>query len=285
VIKRIDSFRKHCLWRGNDINAKKPSKAAWKMVCKTKEEGCLGVIDIEKQNEALLLKNLNKFFNEKDIPWVQLIWEKYYRNGKLPGHTKKGSFWWRDILKYLPHFKEMTRVQLQCGSRILFWQDNRNGQELKSLAPELYSFAKNKLITVQKVREQGDFIQLRHLPISEEAFEQMQQLLQILESLTITEDKDIWRYLWGENFSPSRAYRALMGHHQVHNAFRWLWECLCQPKHKVFFWLLIQDRLSTRNILKRKNMHLESYNCVLCLQNTEETCQHLFLQSPFAKQC
>ena len=160
-------------------------------------------------------------------------------------------------MKYLPHFKEMTRVQLQCGSRVLFWQDNRNGQELKSLAPELYSFAKNKLITVQKVRERGDFIQLLYLPISEEAFEQMQQLLQILGSLTITEDKDIWRYIWGENFSSSRAYRALMGHHQVHNAFRWLWECLCQPKHKVFFWLLIQDRLSTRNILKRKNMHLD----------------------------
>jgi len=66
------------------------------MVCKTKEKGGLGVIDIEKQNEALLLKNLNKFFNKKDIPWVQLIWEKYYRNGKLLGHTKKGSFWWRD---------------------------------------------------------------------------------------------------------------------------------------------------------------------------------------------
>jgi len=120
VIKRIDSFRKHCLWRGNDINASKPPKTAWRMVCKTKEEGGLGVIDIEKQNEALLLKNLNKFFNKKDIPWLQLIWEKHYRNGKLPGHTKKGSFWWRDILKYLPHFKEMTRVQLQCGSSILF---------------------------------------------------------------------------------------------------------------------------------------------------------------------
>lgn len=32
-------------------------------------------------------------------------------------------------------------------------------------------------------------------------------------------------------------------------------------------------------------MHLESYNCVLCLQNVEETCQHLFLLCPFAQQC
>jgi hypothetical protein len=82
----------------------------------------------------------------------------------------------------------------------------------------------------------------------------------------------------------SKAYKFLMGHHQIHSVYNWLWECLCQPKHKVFFWLLLKDKLSTRNILKRRNMQLESYNCVLCLQNTEETCQHLFLQCPFAVQ-
>ena len=29
VIKQIDKYRKHCLWRGADLNAKKPPKAAW----------------------------------------------------------------------------------------------------------------------------------------------------------------------------------------------------------------------------------------------------------------
>lgn len=37
------------------------------MVCLPKEGG-LGVIDIGKQNEALLLENFNKFFNRLDIP-------------------------------------------------------------------------------------------------------------------------------------------------------------------------------------------------------------------------
>jgi hypothetical protein len=41
------------------------------MVCIPKEGG-LGVIDLKKHNEALL-KNLDKFFNHKDIPWVSLI--------------------------------------------------------------------------------------------------------------------------------------------------------------------------------------------------------------------
>jgi hypothetical protein len=76
-----------------------------------------------------------------------------------------------------------------------------------------------------------------------------------------------------------------MGNMQIPAVYKWLWECFCQPKHKVFFWLLLKDRLSTRNILRRKNMHLDSYNCVLCPLLTEGTVEHLFLGCQFAKEC
>jgi hypothetical protein len=52
------------LWRGADINAKTPPKAAWDLVCLTKSEGGLGVLQLEIHNEALLLKNFHKFFNK-----------------------------------------------------------------------------------------------------------------------------------------------------------------------------------------------------------------------------
>ena len=32
VVKQIDKYRKHCLWRGSDINARTPPKAAWDLV-------------------------------------------------------------------------------------------------------------------------------------------------------------------------------------------------------------------------------------------------------------
>lgn len=74
VIKQLDKYRKHCVWRGSDIHDKKPPKAAWKLVCKPKPEGGLGVIDIEQQNKALLLKHFHKFFNKVDLPWVHIVW-------------------------------------------------------------------------------------------------------------------------------------------------------------------------------------------------------------------
>jgi len=96
VREQIDKYRKHCLWRGSEENNRINAKAAWPMVTKSKEEGGLGVLDLKTQNEALLLKNFHKFYNRADIPWVHLIWEKYYSNGRLPNHVKKGSFWWKD---------------------------------------------------------------------------------------------------------------------------------------------------------------------------------------------
>jgi len=71
------------------------------------------------------------------------------------------------------------------------------------LTPELYSFAKNKHFTIQKILSQNDFTQLLHLPISEVAFGQMQQIMQDLDNVLITDSKDIWRFAWGTNFSSS----------------------------------------------------------------------------------
>jgi hypothetical protein len=74
VVKQIDKFRKHCLWRGCDINNKAPPKAAWKkLVCIPKESGGLGVLNLSTHNERLLLKHLHKLFNRVDIPWIHLI--------------------------------------------------------------------------------------------------------------------------------------------------------------------------------------------------------------------
>jgi hypothetical protein len=49
-------------------------------------------------------------FTTKQISWVHLIREKYYSNGRLPNHTKKGSFWWRDNLKLLDSYKGLAAV-------------------------------------------------------------------------------------------------------------------------------------------------------------------------------
>jgi hypothetical protein len=64
------------------------------MVSKPKLKGGLGVLNLGLQNEALLMKNLHKFFNKEYLPWVNMLWPRYYNNGQVLGLSSKGGFWW-----------------------------------------------------------------------------------------------------------------------------------------------------------------------------------------------
>lgn len=168
----------------------------------------------------------------------------------------------------------------------MFWHDKWANRSLKESIPELFSYAKDKLITVKGAMSQGDFTNLFQLPLSQIAFEQMQNVQQLVETFPQSEENDKWSYSWGSGiFHSSMVYRVLVGHSVIHPTYKWLWKSNCQPKHKVFFWLLIKDRLSTRNILKRRNMQLGTYSCALCNSLTEETVEHLFADCAFAAMC
>jgi len=152
--------------------------------------------------------------------------------------------------------------------------------------PELFSFAKKPCISLASVLACNSTFTLFNLPLSVEAFNQFQNLQQCIQDQQQAVGIDVWKYIWGSNvFTSRKAYKQLMGTNSAHPIFKWIWKSSCQPKHKVFFWLIAQDRLSTRNILRRKHMHLPSYNCVLCPSNLEESSVHLFLDCAFAKTC
>ena len=204
------------------------------------------MLDLKTQNEALLLKNFHKFYNRADIPWVHLIWEKYYSNGRLPNHVKKGSFWWKDVLKLLDKFKGMASVSVADGASCLLWNDCWMGQPLRLTFAELFSFAKKPLLSLQCAASVTNTSSLFNLPLSTEAFAQFQQIEIIVQNLQLSDGVDNWMYSWGSSiFTSKKAYCQLRGRSLLHPIYKWIWKSSCQHKHKVFFWLLTNDRLST----------------------------------------
>jgi hypothetical protein len=93
------------------------------MITKPKCSGGLGVLKLETQNEALLLKFLHKFYNNHDLPWVNIIWNIYYLFGRLPDHMRIGSFWWKSLLNLLRNFKSLAYPIIGNGRTILFCDD------------------------------------------------------------------------------------------------------------------------------------------------------------------
>jgi hypothetical protein len=67
VIDIIDKHRKNCIWRGREFNRKGYNLAAWDLVRKPKDKGGLGVINLSVQNDALLLKQLDKFYKQEKV--------------------------------------------------------------------------------------------------------------------------------------------------------------------------------------------------------------------------
>lgn len=116
-----------------------------------------------------MLKHLHNFFNKADIPWVKLVWEKHYSNGKLPNHIRRGSFWWRDILKLLDKFKGIATVSVKDGASCLLWEDCWMGQPLKLSFPELFSLARKPAISLQNAAAATPVSSLFSLPLSVEA--------------------------------------------------------------------------------------------------------------------
>lgn len=99
---------------------------------------------------------------------------------------------------------------------------------------------------------------------------------------------DQWECIWGKgNFTASGYYLHCFREMQVDDAFKWIWKTKCTMKWKFFAWLLLADRLNTRNMLRRRNCTLQdnTYGCLLCPNPPEETLEHLFFKCTFSASC
>ena len=94
-------------------------------------------------------------------------------------------------------------------------------------------------------------------------------------------------HLGGAGFSPKKFYDHCFREVVADDAFKWIWRSKCTNKWRVFPWLLLADRLNTRNMLKRRGMKLRDdvYACLLCDSPPEETVEHLFFHCPFSRAC
>jgi hypothetical protein len=75
----------------------------------------------------------------------------------------------------------------------------------------------------------------------------------VLQPLQANNNPDTWKYIWGaKECSSQKAYKHLTGSHVVHPSFKWIWASSCQLKDKVFYWLLLKNRLNTRGLLRKE---------------------------------
>jgi hypothetical protein len=211
---------------------------------------------------------------------VNLIWEKHY-TGKVP-HAENlcGSFRWRDVLRQVDNFRRVARVKMGSGDTFLFstdsWLIDGVSMSLKNSCPRLFSFALKEDVMAAKVYAMDNIADLSYTPLSQLALSELQDLMVIMQQNPVTYCKDEWTYCWGGKYAPVRFYAHIHEHIKVPKVYKWIWQPSCMMKTKVFSWLLLVDRLNTRDLLQRRHWHVtDNYHCELYPLHVHEDMIHL----------
>ena len=116
-------------------------------MCQTKEQGGLGILNLDLQNKSLLCKWLFRLCNE-DGMWQQLIRNKYLKNNTLSQVCKRpgDSQFWSGLMEIKSQFLNLGSFILKNGTQVSIWEDTWLGdQPLKYQYPSVFNIVRKKM--------------------------------------------------------------------------------------------------------------------------------------------
>lgn len=118
VLKNIEHFRSRFFWQ-NDQHRKKYRLAKWDVLCQPKQQGGLGIMNLDIQNKCLLSKWLFKLCNEEGIR-QEILRNKYLRNKPLRQVYKKlgDSQFWKGLMGMKEEFLKLGNFKVHSGEHV-----------------------------------------------------------------------------------------------------------------------------------------------------------------------
>jgi hypothetical protein len=202
IRKKVTRIQRDFLWGGVN-GTKKLSWIKWKVVCKDKKKGGLGVRDLEVMNTSLLLKWRWRLLNREDSPlWKEVLVAKYGNN--IVNNVRLS-------------LEEVVVRRLGNGRQTRFWRDVWIGDAPLCIKfPRLFSISLQKdasvgeLLKVEEDRRWWDFHWRRNLFQWEVV--RVDTLVDFLVNVTLSISDDGW--IWAPNpddgFSVKSAYDSLV---------------------------------------------------------------------------
>ncbi|GKV47185.1 hypothetical protein SLEP1_g54104 [Rubroshorea leprosula] len=198
------------LWGGAELKRKIPW-VSWEVVCRSKEKGGLGVMDLRRRNWALLGKWWFKLGEGGESLWKRVVWDKYYGGRREMDiravESVRMSRIWRDVIsvggnsiKLQDMLGKGFRWMVGDGRQVGFWRELWVGDKsLKELCPRLFELAMNKsgMVCEMGVWDRGLWrwnVDWRRGRLGRERGEEA-VLWEVLSRVQITEGrKDCWTW-------------------------------------------------------------------------------------------
>lgn len=96
-------------------------------------------------------------------------------------------------------------------------------------------------------------------------------------------DELTWRFNSNGQYSTASIYKMLISGGLIKWEFKAIWKYSIPPTVKVFRYLLLKERLLTREVMIYRNFNCTDTVCSLCDTGVLESAIHLFFECPFAK--
>ncbi|XP_073355220.1 uncharacterized protein [Aegilops tauschii subsp. strangulata] len=265
VRRQIDKIRRAWLWRGQESCPGGHYKVASGRICRPKELGGLGIIDLDRFGIALRLRWL---WWEKTTPYKPWI--------GLPVPCNEDDRWL---------FAAATTVALGDGRTASFWMDSwLQGQAPCHIAPELFRLSKRKHRTVRQALTDNRWVNDLGGRVPSNLLAAFVSLWGRISATTIPDTgRDIftWKLEASGSYSASSAYHLQF----LGSTFSPIMQSVCRArvpaKIKFFSRLLSAGRLLTADRLMARAWP-NSYFCPLCWRNLE-TAQHLFRECTWSR--
>jgi hypothetical protein len=282
VRKKMDMHRAGFLWSG-DKNKKKYHMISWPVVCLPKDQGGLGILDLDIMNISLLSKWLWKLFNEKGV-WQSILAGKYLRKITLGQAVAKpgDSHFWQGLMDVKRLFWPCIKIKIGDGTRTRFWEDAWiKDDSLAKAFPRLYSISLNLNITVATVFNMGMAnLRFRRALVGEK-LALWNELKEICSNVTLDpsqDDKLVWTLSKSGVFSVKSFYLAMQSCGVV--PYKFLWQVKIPLRVKTFLWMVLKKSILTRDVLLHRGGDCPA-KCLFCGKN--ESINHLFFECPLAR--
>ena len=153
VRKRLDFYRSRFFWQGDELK-RKYRLTKWDIVCRAKDQGGLGIENLEVKNRCLLSKWLWKLSFKTEAMWAQILRSKYLQTKSLSQVTVRptDSPFWKGLMKVKQSLFNRTKFIIGNGASTRFWEDTWLEEEPLAIQyPSLYRIVQRREVFVATV--------------------------------------------------------------------------------------------------------------------------------------
>jgi hypothetical protein len=268
AVKHIDKLPRAFIWCGDQTVGGGKCKVTWTTVCRPRDLGGLGVVDLRRAGVALRAR----------WAWKQRVDHGHYATA-LPDNKEK---------LVLAIFSAATVSIVSSGESTHFWTDNWiEGRSIRALAPALFGAVAARRRNALVCEALPGRAWVRHvsgaftLPVIAE-FMFVWRMLRDIQLVPSSPNIFRWRFTADGSYSSASTYRAMFLGSSSPLGAKEIWKTSAPPKVRYFFWLVMHGRCWTAERRFKHGLQ-DSAVCIICDQSSE-TMDHLIIGCTFSRE-